>query len=983
MSKIFHFNMSKIILSLVLFSIFLSGYAQQPDPLQSNDKEAQHKWVDSIMQNISLREKIGQLFMVAAYSNPDSHRNKKHRVYIENLIQNYHIGGLIFMQGNPDKQARLNNHYQSISKTPLLIGFDGEWGLNMRLDSTYRYPWNMTLGAVKDDQLIYQMGKRIGEQHKRLGIHINFAPVIDINTNPENPIIGNRSFGENPQKVSDKALAFMQGLQDSGVLACAKHFPGHGDTQQDSHKTLPIVQADRSRLDSIELYPYNKLMEKGLASVMTAHLQVPALEKKKNTPTSLSKKVVTNLLKEQMGFNGLIITDALNMKGAGEFKKHGALELAAFKAGNDILLFPQEIPAAINFFEKAYKRGKLKKEEIDDAVRKILKAKYKVGLANRKPVSTSHLYEDLNQLSDTLLHRKLVDASITLLKNDGIFPIVDMTQKMAYVRLGDTKAEYEPFLTMLNRYTEIPEITWDENTLDTLKDIDLVFVGFHKSNANPWKSYKFSASDLEILNKLASQNKVILSVFASPYSLLQIKDFTDINALVLSYQNSDIAMEMTAQKLFGALEMTGIIPVSIPGHFKEGDGLFSPNIKRLSYGIPEEVGMSSKALQRVDSIAREVVKQEMAPGLQILVARKGKVVYDKAFGYFTFEQKQKVTHDSRYDLASITKITGALPLLMKAYEEGKYELDDLLSQKMSFLQNTDKDSISFKEALSHVARLQAWIPFYLFTIDSTTKKPADKYYRKEYSKEFSIPVSKNMYLRTDCRDSIYQKIIDSELREKKGYKYSGLIFYLAKKYLEETYQREMDVLADSLFYKPLGANKLTYKPLEKTSINNIVPTEKDTYFRNQLLQGYVHDQGAAMLGGVNGNAGLFSNANDLAKMMQMYLQGGFYGGKRFLKSSTVNTFNKRYFEKDSVRRGLGFDKPQIDPEILATCGCVSEQSFGHSGFTGTYTWVDPKTELVYIFLSNRVYPNMENKKLVDENIRTETQRLVQEAILED
>ena len=973
-------NIKNILVLTNLIIFFVStGFAQQPDPLQTNDHKAQQEWVDSIMQKMSLQEKIGQLFMVAAYSNPDSPQDEKHQKYIENLIENYHIGGLIFMQGTPYKQAVLNNHYQSISKTPLLIGFDGEWGLDMRLDSTYRYPWNMTLGAIKDNQLIREMGKRIGEQHKRLGIHVNFAPVVDINTNPENPIIGNRSFGENPQNVSDKALAFMQGIQETGVLACAKHFPGHGDTQQDSHKTLPTVTGNWQRLDSIELYPYKKLIESGLSAIMTAHLRVPALEKKK-IPASISRKIVHKLLKEKMGFNGLIFTDALNMKGITKFGKEGEIELAAFKAGNDILLFSQNIPAAVTAFERALKRGKIKENDIDETVKKILKAKYKVGLAHQKKVLTKNLYADLNQLSDTLLHRKLVNASITLLQNKEVVPVYNVNQKIAYVKLGN--ADAHSFLPMLQNYTEVSEVEWNETALSRLKEFDLVIVGFHKSNANPWKSYKFSKSDLKILHKIAKQNKVILSVFASPYSLLEIKDFTDIEALILSYQNSAIAQEMTAQKIFGALEITGNLPVRIPGKFEEASGIFSPNIKRFSYGIPEEVGMSSKALKRVDSIAREVVKQEMAPGLQILIARKGKVIYDKAFGYYTFDKKQKVTYDSRYDLASITKITGALPLLMKAYEEGKFDLDDPLGKHMHFLQGTNKDTITFKEALSHVARLQAWIPFYLFTIDSLTKKPVDKYYRKEYSKEFSIPVAKNMYLRTDYKDSIYQKIIDSELREKNGYKYSGLIFYLAKKYLEELYRKDMKQLTDSLFYKPLGANKLSYKPLQSTNLKNIVPTEKDTYYRNQLLQGYVHDQGAAMLGGVNGNAGLFSNANDLAKMMQMYLQGGFYGGKRYLKSNTINTFNKRYFEKDSVRRGLGFDKPQLDPEILATCGCVSDKSFGHSGFTGTYVWADPETGLLYVFLSNRVYPTMGNTKLVDEDIRTKTQQIVVDAIID-
>jgi beta-glucosidase-like glycosyl hydrolase/CubicO group peptidase (beta-lactamase class C family) len=965
-----------LIISWVILSHIIIN-AQQHSPLQTKDSISQKKWVDSLLNSMSNRDKIGQLFMVAAYSNRDT----KHIENIEKLIVENKIGGLIFMQGTPVKQAILTNTYQSKSKVPLLIGFDGEWGLAMRIDSTYSYPWNMSLGAIRNNKLPDSLGNRIGEQCKRLGIHINFAPVVDINTNPKNPIIGNRSFGENKYNVTQKSLAFTPGLQSQHVLACAKHFPGHGDTKDDSHKVLPIVLFDSIRIDSVELYPYKALFKKGLGSLMTAHLSIPSLEKDSLIPTSISKSVVTDLLQKKLGFKGLIITDALNMKGAANFATPGEIDLAAFLAGNDVLLFPEDVPKAINLFEKALADKKFSQQRLDKSVRKILQAKYWVGLHNYKPIITKDLTDDLNTLKDTLLHRKLVNQSITLLKRSDVFPIKDMTQKIAYVKLGD--AENTAFTSILQNYTDINIIKEknDAQLLKKLKSFDIVLIGFHKSNVNPWKSYTFTSRELLLLQKISLQNKVILSIFTSPYSLLQIQNFKEIEGLIVSYQNSKIAQELTAQKIFGALETTGKLPVSITNHFPEGFGLFSPSLRRLSYGLPEEVGISSSKLQRIDSIAQEVIKQEMAPGLQVLVARYGKVIYHKSFGYFTFDKKQKVKKTDLYDLASITKIMGGLPLIMKAEEEGKFKLDQTLGKVMPLLKNTNKDTINIKKALSHYGQIKSWIQYYPETLDSITKKPLPLYYQDKPSKDYSIKITDKLYLRSDYQDSIYHKIAQSKLREKAGYKYSGLIFYLTKKYMEDTYHKKMELLDDSLFYKPLGATTLTYLPLRKFSKNRIVPTEKDDYFRHKLLQGTVHDMGAAMMDGVSGNAGLFSNANDLAKMMQMYLQKGFYGGKRYFKSKTIDKFNHRYYEKDSIRRGLGFDKPQLNPEITATCGCVSDKSFGHSGFTGTYVWADPETGLLYIFLSNRVYPNMSNTKLVEEDIRTKTQQIVVDAIV--
>ena len=969
------------IFSIVFLLLTSIINAQQLDPLEKMDNYGQRTWVDSIINSMTIDQKIGQLFMVQAYSNKD----EKHKDFIDNLINKYEVGGLIFMQGTPEKQAVLNNHYQDISKVPLLIGFDGEWGLDMRLKNTYRFPWNMTLGAIQDDQLIEQFGEQLGKHCKRLGIHINFAPVVDININPKNPIIGNRSFGESRENVANKSMAFTKGIQSENVLACAKHFPGHGDTDADSHLTLPTIPFTAERLDSIELYPYKKLFDVGLASVMTAHLSVPSFEPNGSLPSSLSKNIITGLLKVRLGFEGLIMTDALNMRGAADFSSSADINMAAFLAGNDLLLIPEDIPATVIKMKKAITDGELSEERLEESLRKILKAKYWAGLRNYNPIKVENLEPDLNNLEAEILHHQLVENSITLVKNErDVFPIKDLAEsKIAYVKLGD--ADNNTFIERLNDYAQVDVISGKklDEIIKRLKPYSQVIIGYHKSNANPWKDFKFANKELVWLQEIARKKHVILDIFASPYSLLDIKTFTNIEGLVVSYQNSQMSQDISAQMIFGALSTKGKLPVSINNYFAQGTGLKSTDLKRLSYGYPEEVGMSSELLHRVDSIANVVIDSAMAPGLQVLVARHGKVVYRKNFGYHTDKKVRKVKDTDLYDLASVTKILGGLPLIMKLEEEGKLTLDSQLGDLMPVLKNSDKDTITLRDALSHYGRFVPWIPYFKFTVDSITQKPMGKYYRARGSRKFPVEVAKNFYLRSDYKDSIYQMIAESPLREKREYKYSGLVFYLIKEYLEKTYKKPMDITNDQFFYKPLGAKTLTYKPLEKFLKNSIIPTERDKYYRNQLLHGYVHDQGAAMLGGVNGNAGLFSSSNDVAKMMQMYMQEGYYGGKRFLKRETIQKFNHRYYEKDSVRRGLGFDKPQIDPEIKATCGCVSSESFGHSGYTGTYTWADPETQLVYVFLSNRVYPTAENDKLIEHDIRTKTQQLIRDAIIEE
>ena len=974
--------MFKKLFFVAFLMTFFNSYSQNLDPLRTDDYYAQEKWVDSILNSMTIDQKMGQLFMIQAYSNLDTvHENK-----IKEMIQKYYVGNLIFMQGTPSKQVQLTNTYQSLSKIPLMIGFDGEWGLDMRLQNTYRFPWNMTLGAIQDNTLIRKFGEHLGRHAKRVGIHVNFAPVVDINTNPLNPIIGNRSFGENKHNVTQKAIAFSQGMQGEGVLANAKHFPGHGDTATDSHLKLPVLTFDRQRLDSVELYPYKRVFDAGMASVMTAHLSIPVLESNPKLPTSLSPSVVTDLLKEELGFLGLIFTDGLNMKGAADYSSSAEIDLAAVLAGNDVLLIPQDVPATISLMKNSIQTGVLSPERIDESVRKILLAKYKVGLHLYKPIDTLNLIKDLNTIEDEVLHRELVKNSITIIKNKkNILPIEDLKKhkKIAYVALGDDTGDQ--FLDALAKYSKIHKV--DSNNLneviDTLEDFDLVVVGFHKSNAHPWKPYEFSNQELVWLHEIARKNKTILAVFASPYSLLNIKSFTNLEAVLVAYQNSEIAQEITAQTIFGAIEATGKLPVSIKNEFPAGTGIITKSLQRLQYSIPEAVGMSSKKLARIDSVATVVLEEKMSPGLQVLVARKGVVVYEKSFGYHTDKKKNPVKNSDVYDVASLTKILASLPMLIKAEEEKKIALSSSVRKIAPRFKKSNKDTVTVQEILSHYGQLKAWIPFYKLTQDSITNKNLKKFYRAKKTKKFTIKVAEDLFLNSSYKDSIYKYIRDAEQREKPGYKYSDLGYYIFKEALEKRYKKDLNVLVDDEFYEPLGANRMSYLPLAKFDKLSIVPSEKDNYFRHQLLHGYVHDMGAAMLGGVGGHAGLFANSNDVAKMMQLYLQKGYYGGKRYFKAATFDKFNKRYYSDKKVRRGLGFDKPQLDSTIMATCGCVSDESFGHSGFTGAYTWADPVSGILYVFLSNRVFPTMENYGLVDQDIRTKIQQIIQEAILQN
>ena len=967
-----------LLLILISFFSFGKAVAQQPvSPLIATDFERQREWVDSIYNQLSLEEKVGQLFMVDVFSSESKSQTDK----VKELIEEYHIGGVIFSKGGPLRQAKLNNEYQELSEIPLLIGMDAEWGLAMRLDSTFAFPWNMTLGAIRDNNLIEQTGAAIARHSKRMGVHINFAPVVDINTNPENPIIGNRSFGEGKENVSLKASAFMKGMQRENVLSSAKHFPGHGDTDKDSHKTLPTVDFSKRRLDSIELYPYRKLIEEGLSSIMVGHLNVPALETNPNLPSSISKTIVTDLLKEEMGFSGLIITDALNMKGVSNYSQPGEIDLAAFLAGNDILLISEDVPKASQRLIDAYHAGLITENRLKHSVRKILFAKYKAGLNQYEPVEKTYLYSELNSVRNRVLEEKLIENALTLIKNDrDVVPVRDLHKKrIAYVQIGD--ADGIPFYNQLSRYAQVDQIEAEHlsDLNEKLEQYNLVIIGYHKSNESPWSSHKFSERELVWLYEIARKNKVILNVFTSPYAMLDLKSNTNFEGILIGYQNSPVAQEKAAQIIFGAIEAKGILPVSAGIEFPEGTGFRTKSLQRLAYGLPESVGMNSYKLRKIDSLIARTIEEKMSPGVQVLVARKGKVVYNRSAGYHTYEKKNPVSETDVYDLASLTKILGTLPLVMELVQEDELDFTTSLAEMIPSFRYSNKGKVNLQQMLSHYARLKPWIPFHRSTFDPVTKGPSLQYYRNTDTPGFNTKVAENLFIRNDMRDSILQVISESELQRELEYRYSDLPYYILKSYIEGIYGASLNDLVKDRLYNSLGANRTSYLPLNYFPKEQIVPTVNDKTWRNQLLRGYVHDEGAALLGGIGGHAGIFSNANDVAKIMQMYLNGGVYGGKRYFKQETIDKFNTCYYCEDEVRRGVGFDKPQLK-KVGPTCGCVSRSSFGHSGFTGTLTWADPEEEIVYVFLSNRIHPSAENKKLIREGIRTEIQEVIYEAI---
>ena len=958
----------------LLFISQLTYSQKQPTLYQMTDSLKMMQWVDSVFDSMTLSEKIGQLFMVTA--DPGSSSGDK----ILNYIHDQKIGGILFSKGSLEDQAQSTNLYQQSSRIPLLISLDGEWGLSMRLENTPRFPKNMMLGAITDNHLIQLYGAEVGRECRELGIRINFAPVLDVNSNPDNPVIGNRSFGEDPQLVSEKSIAYSKGLESNQVMAVGKHFPGHGDTSEDSHKTLPVVNYSQKHLESVELVPFVQFIQEGFSGIMTGHLSVPALDNASSQsigarralplplPASLSPKITGRLLRIDLKFKGLTFTDALAMKGATlPAKKSNCVQ--ALVAGNDILLNPAKVVSEFNEVKKAVNLGIINVSTIEERCLKVLKYKYILGLNNLNPIEINGLSERINSGYAQWLVQKLNDEAVTLLKNKGEqIPVKGLgKKKIAVLSIdADDNSVFQNRLALYGSFDFFNMTASDVQTnagsvFEQLKVYDEIICSIHSDKL----------SDFPELQNLANETNVNICFFTIPYSLAQFKQsIAAAKSVVLAYENTPGAQQAAAELIMGGIPAKGKLPVSISGLFSFGDGLKTQKV-RLSYQEPQEVNMSPEILGKIESVVNEGMNAQAFPGCQVLVAKDGVVVYNRSFGYLDYSGTRPVRNTDVYDLASVTKTLAALPSVMKLYDTNKINLSDKISRFVPELKHSDKENLTIQSALFHETRLPPFLPFYKSLTESMVSDHPVPGIEKQ--------VADNFYIKTDFRKTVMDEIVNAKLNKKTGYVYSDLNFMLLKEVVENISGQTLDKFVNNWLYAGLGANFTGFLPLRRISKENIAPTEYDETWRKQLLTGYVHDEAAAVMGGVSGNAGLFSNANDMAKILQMWLNGGEYGDEKFLSKETVGVFTKT--KSPNSRRGLGFDKPDMNnPDNSPTSISASAHTYGHTGFTGTCFWVDPDENLIYIFLSNRVYPSRTHNQISELSIRSRIQDIIYETI---
>lgn len=995
----------KKILTIFVIQIALLGFTR------AIAQPSQNRWVDSVYQSLSLEQRVGQLFMVAAYSGTDKYNEQE----ISNLIQNQQIGGLIFMQGTATKQAKLTNQYQHLSKVPLLIGMDAEWGLGMRLRGIKDLPKQMYLGAAYDEALMKRYGDAVAEQCKRLGVHINFAPVVDVNNNPKNPVINSRSFGENKKMVSKLGIAYMNAMQDKGVIACAKHFPGHGDTDVDSHKDLPEINKTKSQLEVTELAPFRDLIRGGVQSIMVAHLQIPSLEAKPNTPTTLSKKVVTNLLKNQMGYDGLIITDALNMKGVTKYYKPGEVDYLAFKAGNDVLLFSEDVATGISKIKRAIQNKEISEKRLALSVKKILAAKYRANLYNFQPITTTNIDKDINKLT-SVLRTQTARKGITLLSDP--YNVLDKikkngSNKTAYVFVGtSSQAEMKKALGKAQLNDIFYANTSTKSSVSQIKNklakYDAVIVGVHNMSRYPSKKYGLDLGERDAIKQFAGNKNTLTVLFGNPYAISLMENS---GGFMVCYNEHTETIKTASEILTGVLSPYGKLPVSVNSTYRIGNGIVSntnalglrtqnPNSRFIKKGnksvvidnrttlksnrvkccvSPAAVGANALYLGKIDQLVTNAIQKRAFPGCRIMAVKDGKVFYDRSYGHHTYNKKVPITNNTIYDLASVTKIAATTLSVMKLYEEGKIDLNASIGRYLPKARGTNKRNVKIKNLLLHQGGLHAWIPFYKETLNDAGK-PRSDIYKSTPSALFSVKVMNGMYMNRRWKDTIWKRIYDSKLTNLGRYKYSDLDFIFLQKIVERVSGMSLDNYVAKNFYSPLGMKETQFNPRKKPLKNRIAPSEFDNYWRHKKVQGYVHDMGAAMFGGVSGHAGLFSTAKDVSVLMQMLLNGGVYEGRRYLKKETIDLFTAR--NSFISRRGLGFDKPKpkTSERYQPTATNCSLRTFGHTGFTGIGVWADPKHNIQFIFLSNRTYPSANYNLLAKLHIREKAQQYIYESL---
>jgi beta-N-acetylhexosaminidase len=943
-------------------------------------------WADSVYKTLNNDERIAQLMVVRLSTiNSTTKEVTFFDAQVDSLISRYNIGGICVFQGSPVKQAEIINKLQARARTPILMCIDAEWGVGMRMiDSVLPLPRQMMLGAMQDASIVYQYGKLVGEQCKRVGLQVNYAPVVDVNNNPNNPVINDRSFGEDKFKVARYGIEYMKGMQDVGVMACAKHFPGHGDVDVDSHYDLPVINKSMAQLDSLELYPFRQIFDAGIGSVMVAHLYIPAIDTTSNRATSLSPQNINGLMRNELGYQGLTFTDALEMQGVKKFYPDGEASVQSLIAGNDMLCLPGDVPLAISKIKEAIAANKLSWANIEMHCKKVLEAKYEYGLSNYTPINTHNLTNDLNA-QVPLMRRLVAENAITLVaKNDDRFfplsPKANYKKKdIAFVVIG-TKKENALALRMKSDYNATvfyaDEIVKNKEALAIFlqaikKDFKKVVIGVHNLGRAAATNFGLSNLSLSLVNQLQENTNSIIFQFGNAYAA---KNWCNAKNLVVCYEDDDIIQDVAADMLQGKLPYKGVLPVTVCDAFKFGKG-----ISTAAPATENQWGIDMVKMAAIDSIANDAIAKKATPGCMVLVLKDGKIAYEKAYGNNTYNANDPISIESVFDMASVTKTCATTLAIMKLYDEGKIDLNKTLGDYLPYVKGTNKENLSIKKILLHEAGLVSYIPFYKETLD-TAGIALPGIYADKKNDAFSIRVAQNYFMANQWADTILNRILKSPLGPPNKYVYSDNDFIFLGRIVEAVSGLSLDAFVKKEFYVPMSLPSIGFAPLQKHALSRVVPTELETKFRTQLLRGDVHDPGAAMMGGMAGHAGLFSDAYDIAALMQMLLNGGVYNGKRFLQKETVDLFTK--YQSAISRRGYGFDKPEKDNNTRKEpypTKSASPETFGHTGFTGTCAWADPKQNLVFVFLSNRVHPSGSNL-LLNMNVRPKIHETIYQAI---
>jgi beta-glucosidase-like glycosyl hydrolase/CubicO group peptidase (beta-lactamase class C family) len=961
--KIFKTSLIVLLLSFLIGSAFYSSIFNdsvkkwiESDPIyriQDASLFSIHddEWVENIIASMTLEEKVGQLIFPYAYGRYYSEDDNGYK-RLEHLITEIKVGGFIFFNGEVYEQAILINKLQQLSKLPLLISSDYENGVAQRAKSSTYFPTSMALGATRDTALVFKMGEIIGKESRAIGVHQNYAPVVDVNTNPSNPIINVRAFSEDKNLVSSMSNALVKGIQRWNMIATSKHFPGHGNTNIDSHADIAVIPSSIKELNEIELIPFKSNFETGILSVMVGHLAIPAIDEVANLPATLSSNIVTGLLREKMNFNGLIVTDAMNMEAITKHFSTAEAAIKAIEAGNDVLLFPKDEDEAYSALVFAVQSGQIKESRIEQSVRKILLAKRWTGIDKQRFVDIEKITERVGINEHWNVSKQLAQKSITLIRNEQkLIPIQNSPKhKYFHVALLDNNrdATADNFGSLLRE--RIPELSSvslsiksrkkDYNeVLSEVKRNDIIFLSTYSRVRSGQGSVGLTKEQENFINDLMRTNKkIVFLAHGNPYVL---SGFPKVKTYLCNYGSSEVLENAFAEALFGEISIQGKLPISIPNtNHKFGDGII---IKKsaITDNVTSKIDNDVDKFKEVDKLMRNAIRDSIFPGGVILVAKDGEIILEKAYGHYTYNLSSKeVTPSTIYDLASLTKVIATTTAVMLCIDRGLINLDDKVVKFFPQFGVNGKEKITIRNLLLHNSGFAAFKTFY---------------------KDFNKP--------EQVIDAIFTSMLEYETGTKTVYSDFG--FITLAKIIEKVSNKSFDKFCNDEIFIPLGMRDTKFNPSAKEQ-NKIAPTELDTYWRKRLVHGTVHDENADLLNGVAGHAGLFSNAKDLSLLLQMLLQKGFYQGKQFINKETVELFTKR--NSSSSSRALGWDT-KTDDGTSSAGQFFSMNSFGHTGFTGTSVWVDPDRNLFVILLTNRVYPTRANTKHI------KFRRILHEAVI--